>query len=264
MWKGSLELLLKRFGVTLTTTVAQWGDGLRRVRYLAEVDYTEPYDHTEEIDYPCETYAPERGFHSYNYLTRSKKKQISGVSCRGMSASQVERYRLRVGTGGWGERIFIPTLWGGKVTFWVARDYSGETDIKYLNPTDRSRRYHVFNLEQAQEYQDVVITEGVFSAIAAGPNAIATFGKYVTVDQLIQLEQAKFRTYYVALDGDARPQSSYVARWLRSHGCDVRLVILPPTEDPDSVDDFPARMLDAKEYSFRSEVEFLLESATSS
>lgn len=261
-WKGSLKWLLQYFGLpsTQTSTVAEWADVVRRMSYFTGEDYGEKYDATEEIEYPCGVHAPSSVYATFRYLTQPKTEKFNGLSCRGLHPSLIREYQLREGAAGsWGEtRVFIPTFHEGKMTFWVARDTSGTAATKYLNPTGRSRRYHIFNLDRAMKYRDVVITEGVFSAIAAGPNAVATFGKYVTGEQLRLLRQADFRTYYVALDGDAAAQAIYVAEWLQARGCKVQMVSLPVNQDPDSVEDFQGYVDNSEPYGWETAARFLI------
>ncbi len=258
--KGSAAWLLESLGVSIMPQAAEWGDVVRRLRLFTEQNYDPGYDPTEEIEYPCPTLVPQLGLLSYRYLVWSRDTRVNGLPCRGLTDQILDDYHLRVGSrGGWVNRIFIPTFHAGKITFWCARDFSGSTRYpKYMNPPHRNRRHHVFNLDRARGYADVIITEGVFSAIAAGPNAVATFGKMVTVEQLQYILAAGFRTHFVALDGDAKPQALYVARWLSSRGAGVKLVKLPPQDDPDSVPDFKSYLDSASPFSFRSEIELLL------
>lgn len=259
-WKGSVKWLFQHLGIRTTPTVQSWADTIRRLRLITGEDYREAYDPAEEIEYPCGTIEPELGYRAYTYLTASKDREVNGLACRGLHPTVIDEYRIRIGASGtfWEQRIFVPTWWDDLLTFWVARDLTGTHPVKYLNPYGRSRRYHVFNLDKALQYRDVVITEGVFSAIAAGPNAVASFGKYVTAEQLIQLAEAGFETYYVALDGDAKPQALYVASWLKRRGKHVKIVALPAWGDPDSVEDFPQRLREAPTFGFRTRLEFTM------
>lgn len=248
-WKGPIKTLLENIGVIVETTVANWADMARNMSIfrddVEEVD--DSYDNTTEIDYPCPIVSPILIPRAWNYLTSPKSE-----GGRGLTADHIAFYRLSVGTGDkYQDRIFIPTLHDGYTVFWVARSITGKSP-KYLNPKDVSKKYYIFGLEQAKSYDTVIITEGVFSAIAAGANAVATFGKAVSEEQKVMLLDAEFKNYYVALDGDARTEAVDLSKWLKDRGANVFLVDMPFNKDPDSDEHFHERLAAAKPFDFYS------------
>jgi DNA primase len=93
---------------------------------------------------------------------------------------------------------------------------------------------------RVKEIDSVVITEGAISAVMAGVDAVATYGKYVgpeQVEMLIKLQSVTDRPvkYLVALDGDALNFSQKLARSLYERGLETYLVNLPLEHDPASL-----------------------------
>lgn len=251
---GKLNHLLSKLGISVEPTVRQWADTIRALRAISGIDYTEVYNSNEEIDYPCDTYRLRGGMYSMRYLTGAKDTKMSnGLSCRGLTKKQVKAYKFRVGSGGWEDRLFIPAFGPNGIVFWTARDLSGESEIKYLHAQGRKRRYHVFNLDKAAEYDDIIITEGPFDAIGAGPNAVAIYGSYASDSQIKMMQKVGFRTYYVALDPDMTETIAVdLATKLHARGLHVRMVVLPDGEDPGSIDNFDQYLDEAIDYTFAS------------
>lgn len=252
-WKGPLSALLKAIGGTVDASIQDWGEVARKLSLFQPDRKIEGgYDNTEPIEYPCAVSHPMAYPDAWNYLTSEKS-----AGGRGLTMDQINYYQIAAGTErGYATRVFIPTLHDGQVVFWVARTYAGQ-EPKYMNPKDVSKKHYLFGLEQAKANFDwVIVTEGVFSAIAAGPNAVAAFGKAVSKEQRMMLADAKFKRYYVALDGDARKEANELCMWMKSRDMDVYLVDLRGKEDPDSVDNFRNRLESAKPFDFYATAQY--------
>lgn len=248
-WKGPLSALLQTLNLQVGVSVRDWAEiarGMSLFRAKPAVVDDEAYDNTEEIGYPCQVIHPMGNPDAWSYLTAPKD-----AGGRGLTVDHINFYRLVVGTDKYASRIFIPTLHDGQVVFWVARSFANQ-EPKYLNPKDVSKKHYLFGLEQAKNYNWVIITEGVFSAIAAGPNAVATFGKAVSNEQRSMILDTGFQHVYVALDGDARAEAIELAKWFSSRNQSVFLVDMPMDQDPDSDILFHERIKQAKPYSFYS------------
>lgn len=144
-------------------------------------------------------------------------------------------------------RILVPSMIGDKVSYYVARDYLGISDRKYLNPP-ASIAYSsedVWNLDRARKVSStVIICEGVFTAIAAGRgkyNAVATYGKSIadvsnrnqgSMSQGMQLLNAGFDKYIVAYDADATKELLETCEYLSSRGADTYFIRVPPQYGP--------------------------------
>jgi len=140
-------------------------------------------------------------------------------------------------------RVFFPVFDiedKSKCIFWVARSYTNLDHkncecwlckYKYTNAPDVKRRYFVYGLEFCDDSDTCCITEGALSALNAGQNAIGTFGKYVTDEQLNLLSD-RFDRIQVALDPDAYKKAYYLMKRLLGRGHYVEWVPLPSKKDP--------------------------------
>lgn len=182
------------------------------------------------MEYPCEVFPIMEGTLPWEYL----------VTTRGFPASVIRDYNMVYGIHADAYRIFIPVTVQGRMVYWVARSYLATGELadfapKYMTPKGSSKDL-LFNFDIAKLNPQIVITEGVFSAIAAGTNAVATFGKNLTAYQKELLASYTFEEYVVALDPDAKKEARELAIFLLvSTDAKVSRVILPEGEDPATV-----------------------------
>ncbi len=179
---------------------------------------------------------------AYYYLT--SPKPIG----RYMPPEDIQFYRIGYGMRERRGRVIVPTYRNDRCVYWVARKYSGDGP-PYLNPSS-PKKWHIFNLDRVENvYSEVIICEGVFSAWAAGRNAVATLGKDFTHEQVNLLSAAKFERYYVGYDDNAREEALELCAglWARNHM--VYLIDIRPGEgDPDDMGSvlFHARKAEAQ------------------
>jgi hypothetical protein len=141
-------------------------------------------------------------------------------------------------------RVVFPVFEPGnrtKCVYWVARSYTnGDHDkgcecylckYKYTNAPKVKRRFFIYGLEFCDNSGECCITEGSISSLCAGKNAVATFGKYVTPEQLDLLSD-RFDKIQVALDPDAYKGSVAVMKKLLGRGLTVEWIPLPSKKDP--------------------------------
>lgn len=128
----------------------------------------------------------------------------------------------------------------GKLCYWVARTYQDPPHkAKYKN-APWSAADEVFHLARVPGPY-VVIGEGPLDAMVAsrwtGRNAVCTYGKGVSPDQIIRLaeELPQVQVYYVALDPDAPREGAHLASRLSARYKQVRLVSMPEGQDPASL-----------------------------
>ena len=150
---------------------------------------------------------------------------------RGVSDEDILWYNVGEGSGEMDGWVILPNFnRAGDCEYWVARNTRHKT---YHNPSV-DRRFHVLFLEKALEVSpgEVTVCEGVFSAMAAGRNAVAALGKFVTDDQIRRMWDAGVRRVNLALDGDAWPETIDTAERCIKIGLDVYIVPLPEALDP--------------------------------
>lgn len=178
---------------------------------------------------------------------------------RGMTMTQILKLKLMQGVNRYGQKIHIKGIeyegrnYGnrilvpsnrkdGRISFFVARDFTGLQTPKYLNPPKfiAYASEDVWNLDMVQS-RFVIITEGVFTAITAGGEkaiAVATYGKSIAdisnaegvrvKSQGEKLLERGFDVYYLSYDADATEESLENAKYLADRGAKVKIVYIDP------------------------------------
>lgn len=130
-------------------------------------------------------------------------------------------------------RVVVPVIDDGRWAGWVARDWTGEAERRYLYPRGMRREGLLFNgaaLHDHDSYLPVIVVEGVFDALPHYPHAVACLGK-PTASHVVALSMTE-RPVVVALDGDAWREGMALAQKLRLLGREAAHLRLPPTTDP--------------------------------
>jgi DNA primase len=81
----------------------------------------------------------------------------------------------------------------------------------------------------------LVLCEGPFSALGAGPDAVATFGKYVTSEQVSRIRNAGVSQVILSVERDAVQDAILAAKECLSLCLRVFLLFLPRGKDPDDL-----------------------------
>jgi hypothetical protein len=115
---------------------------------------------------------------------------------------------------GW--RVIIPI----EENYWQGRALSKSIEPKYKNPPTESRHY-VFNSQALELYEEVVICEGVFSAMSIGDNVVGLLRKHATQEQITRLIDVNVKKYIVTIEPGAFPSMSKLADKLIRGGKDV-------------------------------------------
>lgn len=237
--KGGSEYLLGKLGIhEHVMASAEELDTLLAV--LSSPVASEELDPESEVEYPCFVEPVEIGTRFFDYIVAPRGTKLwFGGTGRGFDPGVIRHYSMMAGAETpYKNRLFIPVIGKhGQVTYWSARDISGKSAMKYLNP-GRERRTQIFNYNGAMNYEDVIIAEGVLSAIGAGVNAVALLGKTHSKIQLQRLVSGGWRRYYVALDPDAFTNAMTLTSDLTAHDCEVWIVRMPLGEDPASLPNF--------------------------
>jgi hypothetical protein len=238
------------------TDVSKWKEFVAAFKAGAKAPKPKP----QTVELPRDYMTMIEGCEAHEYLQR-----------RGINDSQIADYNIGFGTedlrdiepkdrkhyAGSGRIVFPDYDTDGRIVYWVARTYVGH-QIKYKNPASSNARDKVYNLARASNYSQVIITEGVISALASGDDAVAVYGKDVTNTQIKMLAAAGFDRYVVALDGDARSRAVDVADRLSRKGCSAWLVEFDKHEDPANVEDVRSRFDNALEFSVSNRVSFVM------
>ena len=146
----------------------------------------------------------------------SKKTQTYLIN-RGFDERYWRLYNLGIATNLYG-RVVIPIERG----YWQARRIFKNVEPKYLNP-DEPARDILFNSQALSKFDEVVICEGAFSAMAVGENAVALIGKEPTDEKLARLIGSPAKTFIVALEPGAYPTMKKLLHSLHINGKTVLL-----------------------------------------
>lgn len=186
--------------------------------------------------------APSELFLLPNQLARYNELTYNYLRSRGLTEEDMDYYSIRAGslldnlyTG----RVVIPNhiirVGADFTDMLVARSIDPKVDKrwKYLNPKGSNKSRSVFNLHRIPENPSrIIITEGVFSSISAGRDAVATYGKLVSDDQIRMIIAKNPKRVYVMLDHDAEHQAVALATQLNQVLPDVYYVKLEDDRDP--------------------------------
>ena len=119
--------------------------------------------------------------------------------------------------------IVIPYTYENKVVGSTIR-FMDDRNPKFIN--DQQPGY-VFGTDlQKDEWEVVLVFEGIFDAIAIKRNAIPLFGKNIQSNLMKKLVESKVQKIYIALDNDAVKQALKFCEQLLDVGKEVYLVEL--------------------------------------
>jgi len=105
-------------------------------------------------------------------------------------------------------RAVFPVINHGKVYGWVARDFTGKSSLKVMNSQGPFKFTTVWNFDAVKNSSQIVICEGIISALKCGKDtAIATLGKMITDEQIGLLKTTEAKEVFICLDVDAQAEA---------------------------------------------------------
>ena len=140
---------------------------------------------------------------------------------RGLTKTDIAKWKIGYCSNGeYESRVIIPSFsLSGKTNYFVARSYANEWK-KYLNPP-KSKNI-VFNHLYVDFDEDLILVEGIFDAITAGPNAVPLLGSTLRENHTIFQEIVDNDTpVYIALDADARKKEMQIIKMLLRYDIEV-------------------------------------------
>jgi hypothetical protein len=146
---------------------------------------------------------------------------------RRMTSAQVVQHGIGFcASGPYCGRLIVPATKDGVIAYFVARAVRCSPGApRYLNPSRGSlgvgKSQILFGLDQARAdgLDDIVLTEGVFDALALGPRGVAILGKQLSDEQLIMLRSVK--RVGVMLDADAADEQAKMVQKLYDSGIEA-------------------------------------------
>ena len=233
-WSGRVDQLLK--GYTDSGSLLRYRldamDGVQKKKYEASNGLL---IQTELIDFDNISVPIDRSF--INAVEYLKSRRIS--------FEEIQKYNIRIGKGRYKGRIIVPTYdTKNNVVYVVARDYvSASPQAKYINPSGSHKSFAVWNIQNVKDNKKVVITEGVFSGIAANRNtpedvvAVSVFGKDLSDSQAKLIASKNPSEISLSFDGDVSSDEilkNYKTIRKYYPGA-IFLIQLNGEEDPDSI-----------------------------
>ena len=179
-----------------------------------------------------------------NVLTSRAKRYMMR---RGFKKYHWERYKLGVAKSV-GLRIIIPI----EEDFWQARSIMQMIKPKYINPKSESKHV-LFNPGALDSYEEVVICEGAFSAMAVGDNAVALMGKNAPKEKLNRLKKAEVDRFIITVEEGAEKDMFHLADELGGAGKQITIWQYNEGDPADSTDYV------IKAYDFGTKLKYLLD-----
>jgi DNA primase len=162
------------------------------------------------------------------------REAVEYLAGRGVTEEMIETLDIRHWDDGDG-RVVFPVTTCGILEGYVGRDYTGESDKKVKNSTGDFKSASVsavWNYDNVVDSDELIICEGIFSAIKCGiDRSVALLGKTATASQIDLLAELGPKTVYVCLDVDAIEDAEKLAAKLSTRFSDVRIVRLPENTD---------------------------------
>ena len=150
---------------------------------------------------------------------------------RGVTRRDILRWKIGYcSEGEYAGRIIIPSFSEtGDLNFFVGRSYTNHWQ-KYNQPS--VSRDIVFNHLYIDWDEDIILVEGVFDAIVAGPNSIPILGSSLKENsKLFQEIVSHDSTVYVALDPDAERKAIRLIRDLLEYDIELYKIDILPYSD---------------------------------
>lgn len=167
----------------------------------------------------------------------NKNKSIDSLPARGYlrdrGITKKDMVRWKIGycaDGPYSGRVVVPSFgMSGHCNYFVARSYD-KNWRKYLNPN--VGKDIIFNELYIDWDSDLVLVEGIFDAIVAGPNSVPILGSTLKEDsRLFRKIVEHDATVYLALDPDAEKKTNRICKKFLEYGIEVRKVPIAPYSD---------------------------------
>lgn len=232
-WKGPIDYLYKSLGIvnTLPNGVLEYlPQDLAEEVGIDKDDLVEPSGSIGVPDTSSDFASTDAWFWLWSRLHTIGQEELFELMAETVFRRGLKKY--------W-HRVFICDVYRGVTRYWQSRTYLDGVKPKYLSPWGISRNEVLFNQQYVEDYScdPVIICEGMLSAIVAGRDAVATYGRVVTTGQLELLAGLDCREFILAAesDPDAKKDACKVAEGLHRRGKKVYILEMPPKEDPASL-----------------------------
>lgn len=135
----------------------------------------------------------------FTKLTKGDSLAWEYLKNRGLTDEIIESLGLYYWNDG--QRVVFTIETDQMIMGYMARDITGSQDPKTLNSRGNFRSFNFWNYDRVKDREDIIICEGIFSAIKAGPDrSIALLGKVATKGQISLLRTTKAKKIIFGLD----------------------------------------------------------------
>ena len=158
------------------------------------------------------------------------------LNSRGITEKDIIRWKVGyTSEGEYANRVIIPSFgMSGYCNYFVSRTYVDDW-MKYKNPP--VEKDIIFNHLYVDWDESVVLVEGVYDAIVAGPGSIPILGSTLRENsKLFQEIVANETTIYIALDPDAEKKALRLINNLMEYGVKVYKINIFPFLDVGAMD----------------------------
>jgi DNA primase len=173
-----------------------------------------------------------QGFSSLtNKPTLSATPALNYLKNRGVVEKDVLYWKMGYCMEGrYAKRIIIPSFdANGDLNYFVARTFSSDPR-KYLNPP--CSKDVIFNELYLEWDTDLVLTEGVFDAVVAGPNAVPLLGSTLHPNSKLFMKIVQNDTpVFLALDPDAIKKEQRIIKMFLNYGVELYTIDTSGYED---------------------------------
>jgi DNA primase len=162
--------------------------------------------------------------HSASHNNIIVKHATHYLKKRGLTPNDIIKYNIGYcESGEYNNMIIIPSYDElGKLNFFVGRDFTGNSSIKYKNPKF-SKNIIPFELFINWDLP-LIICEGPFDAMAIKRNVIPLLGKNIQPNLMKKIISSRVKKVYIALDRDAITRALEFCEQLLNENKEVYLV----------------------------------------
>lgn len=144
--------------------------------------------------------------------------KVPGYLFRRLSFETIKRFKLKkVTTGYYKGRIIIPIYEDNELRGFIARDYTGESEKRYLIPVGWNIGKWTFNIDNIDPdpTKKIIVVEGVFDAMylveKGYTNVISILGTKLTLNRMEKLRKKGVKNLILSLDNDERTKAGQEA-----------------------------------------------------
>lgn len=214
--------------------------------------------HTPAIELP-KGFVPLHSIDKKMIKLPAVKNALLYLHKRNISSNDIKRYNIGICIEGeYSNTIVIPSYDSdGILNYFVCRSFLENSYVKYKNPK-ASKNIVPFDLYINWDFP-IIITEGVFDAIAIKVNAIPLLGKSISPALKEKIIKNRVSDLYIALDNDAIKDSIKMIKYFLNQGINVYYVDLKE-KDPSALGhlQFHTEMAHAKKCSYESVIKMEL------